>query len=241
MITDNRQKKTLTDYVVDTGKKILKTPFKIISYPLAGNLSYKVKNYLEDKLGKNWFDATKATTTTLYTNAYLYVGLPITYYIMQNRLNTAAIAGAMGLGYTLFEHHLRTSYTLNDHMNHASVPGKILSLFIEPFLSTKYSPSKPRNVNYQLHIFPVDKTRQYTPQNERGRKPVRKTKKPQKKSLPHSSEKTSIDSYFENDLETQLHIAAALENYELAAKIRDQLLNRNNSQNQISKNDPSGT
>ena len=43
-----------------------------LSYPVLGNLSWKVQNYLEEKLGRENYDSTHAFMTSMVTNPFVY-------------------------------------------------------------------------------------------------------------------------------------------------------------------------
>lgn len=47
-------------------------PFKAITYPIIGNMSSKLTEDLENRIGSNWYNASNAFATNLITNIFTY-------------------------------------------------------------------------------------------------------------------------------------------------------------------------
>ena len=129
--------------------EIKKDIFKTLAYPILGNLPGEAQKFLEEKLGKENYDAIDACEASMFTNLFVYSALTynsITYFETEPTPNLLKMffAGLIGLVYGVPEAAMRDE-NVSEKRPYASLIGKIVSLPIEIPLSLYEKAREYRN------------------------------------------------------------------------------------------------
>ncbi len=131
----------------DVGRGLVKAGkagFKAVAYPTVGNLSANLQRRLENLVGKDWYNATRATNVSMITNAFVYTGSAgygaayLAYKInFDESLNNPGVllGSVVGGIYALIEHGSRIKFEKEAFRPadepRASLIGKLVSLPFE--------------------------------------------------------------------------------------------------------------
>lgn len=124
----------------DLYRKTVQGVSKLVTYPLLGNLSADVRSSIQEKAGKDWFNADTAAVVTMVANPFVYgVAAYVAFrYTGMDPMSAGvgaslAIAFPFGLGESLTRFEMAVGS--DDVEFPGSVPGKVASLPLEVLMA----------------------------------------------------------------------------------------------------------